>query len=267
MYIKRLYISNWFGEIYKVHNFIKNPVLEKIWRNEPNGQFDIVRDNCIFGTTPLGNQNKPNQFFRIPLGANYDIKLEKMTVNFIKYPDIYQHGEKWGFYHSQSSQCVNNKAEIIVSFPLDPNVYVYNKNGNMVKVVNAPCSYFLGKITPFEHPGEEEKYSYNEDKYEQIIYDKYRDIYYRFATKGVAGKIPVSSEMLYKGLFKPLYIIILDKNLSKIGEVELPENSYYFLNSFVSTDGLYISNSHPNNSNKSENQLTFSCYQLVDNLP
>ena len=63
-------------------------------------------------------------------------------------------------------------------------------------------------------------------------------------------------------VFKPLYVVILDKNFRKIGEVELPDNKHYFMNYFISERGLFISNSHPHNRDNNENQLSFTCYKV-----
>lgn len=263
MYIKRLYLLNWQGDIYRVYNLAKEASLDRMWKNEPARQLDFVDQECIMGTTPLADQNQPNQYYRIPLGAAYDLKTEKLNVNFIEYPPLYQNKTNFGFYHAQSSYCINDKGHIVVSFPADPNLYLYDRSKRFTGKVSAECSQFSGKVSAFTHAGEEEKYYFNEDGYESVYYDKYRNVYYRFATAGIDGKLPVSSNALYKGLFKPVYIIILDEKLNKIGEILLPENKHYFLNTFINEDGLYLSDSHPENPEMKENKLSFTCYKLV----
>lgn len=265
-YIKRLYLSNWQGSICQVFNLMADAQVASLWKNEPYTQIDFFGDECIMQTAPLGNQNRPGTYYTIPLGASYNLKSKKIAINYIKFPELYQNKINFGFYHGGNWQCINKRGEIIMSFPIDPKVYIYSKEKKLKKTALAQSHNLSGQLPkPFSHPGEEEKYYYNNDAYEGITYDRYRNIYYRFATKGVDGNPPSNATMISKGLFKPLFVVILDHNFKKLSEVELPANKHYFLNRFVAKEGLYISNSHPDNPAMQENKLSFTCYKLVNN--
>ena len=96
--------------------------------------------------------------------------------------------------------------------------------------------------------------------YGNIIYDPYREVYYRF----VYPKVEVENDQdlrqlaLYPVKFS---IMILDKNLNTLGE-KFFEESFVTSNVFVGKEGLYMSINHPNNLDNHEDFLSFQLYQL-----
>ena len=102
-------------------------------------------------------------------------------------------------------------------------------------------------------------------RYGDIIYDPYREVYYRFAYP----KTELESDINWRGKAvygrKKFSIIILDKEFKIIGETLFPEavyNSYVF---FVHKDGLYISRDYQMNYNQSEDYMTFELMKLIKN--
>ena len=90
--------------------------------------------------------------------------------------------------------------------------------------------------------------------YQNIIYDKYKNQYYRIA------RLPKQDFTLSeRGNMKPIIIIILDSNFKYIGEVELDMNIRYSLNNcFATKEGLNIQ-VHTNDDDK----LTFYVYSFT----
>lgn len=90
--------------------------------------------------------------------------------------------------------------------------------------------------------------------YEGILYDKYRNCYYRFARLPYSGKEPIPSF----GNHKPVVVIVLDEKFNYIGErclmSDVPYNSFC---SFVSPGGLMIQVD-----NGREDQLCFHEYSF-----
>ena len=98
--------------------------------------------------------------------------------------------------------------------------------------------------------------------YGNIIYDKYRNVYYRVAYPEKDYDMAENFVELWqsgRGLFS---IMILDENLNVIGETLLPENKYRSDLMLVLENGLYISTSHYKNSDFNEDLLAFQRFGL-----
>ena len=99
-------------------------------------------------------------------------------------------------------------------------------------------------------------------KYHNIMYDKYRGVYYRIAEHPYEFQQNESPFDDPKG--REFSIIILDKDLNIIGETKFPGNKYLYKMSFVGRDGLYISENNLANPEFDENKLVFACFKLED---
>ncbi|MDR1880453.1 MAG: DUF4221 domain-containing protein [Tannerellaceae bacterium] len=98
--------------------------------------------------------------------------------------------------------------------------------------------------------------------YGDLIYDPYREVYYRFAYPETT--LDPSKSYFRKSVFgrKKFSVIILDKNLNIIGETLFPEaifNSYVY---FVHKDGLYISRDYQIGEDQTEDRLNYTCFEL-----
>ena len=100
--------------------------------------------------------------------------------------------------------------------------------------------------------------------YGNIIYDKYRDVYYRFTFP----EVEMDKEKSYLDIFhsgrKQFSIIILDKNMNIVGETLFPEYTYNPNLVFIRKDGLYLSISHVKRLDFDENTLRFQKIELVE---
>jgi len=104
--------------------------------------------------------------------------------------------------------------------------------------------------------------SLSHDMVRDMLYDKYRDCYYIFIMKR-DEELDAESDLFLKMKYPDCFILILDKNLHHMGEVFLPDNSYSFQFSFITPDGLYISEDHPNNPDFDEDFMRFRLFKLV----
>ena len=98
--------------------------------------------------------------------------------------------------------------------------------------------------------------------YHNIMYDKYRDVYYRIAELPYEFKQNESIFETPKG--REFSIIIFDKNFNIIGETKFPGNKYFYKMSFVGRDGLYISENNEANPGFDEDKLVFACFKLEE---
>jgi hypothetical protein len=78
--------------------------------------------------------------------------------------------------------------------------------------------------------------------YGNTLYDKYRDVYYRFAYPGVdiSQYANYNLQDLYMSGLPKFSVIILDKNFNIIGESLFPENTYNPQVAFIHKDGYVI---------------------------
>lgn len=106
-----------------------------------------------------------------------------------------------------------------------------------------------------------QKYEIENGSYGDIVYDKYRKVFYRFCTIGDdLGENPnlyLLSSYKTKGT-----IIILNDSLETMGEVVLPERRFNFSNYFIAKEGLYLSKNTPLSSDIDEDHLRFSLLEL-----
>ncbi len=133
----------------------------------------------------------------------------------------------------------------LISFPCNSNIFLLNRYTNKVKAYNAKSKYQTEEAEPLDTISKNS----TEDKmrhlatvpyYAEILYDKYRGLYYRFFRKNIPLKQPNGKYNDFTN--KPTILIVLNKQFEVIGEYELNDlkNSYY---SFVGEAGLYLKES------------------------
>ncbi len=102
-------------------------------------------------------------------------------------------------------------------------------------------------------------------RYGDMIYDPYREVYYRFAYP----KTELDSKVNWWGKAvygrKKFSVIILDKDFQIMGETLFPEAVYNPYVAFVEKEGLYISRDYQMNFDQSEDFMTFERFELVKN--
>ncbi|WP_192346308.1 DUF4221 family protein [Algoriphagus sp. Y33] len=137
---------------------------------------------------------------------------------------------------------------LVYSLVADHNLYVTDLQGNLLKTVNSKSQFMEESFESFDSTDRFEtmKYVLASDRYERILYDEFRGVFYRF----VFPKVDVQNEEEIDQLRRfprKFAVMILDKELNILGETLMPDTTYYPGNSFVGKEGLYISISHPDN--------------------
>ena len=164
------------------------------------------------------------------------------------------------------SYCYNGK-EFIYSFAFDENLYVLSTDFKLHKKVNASSRYIESVSIPSNIPTQMNlgiKMMCEIPYYGDIIYDEYRQLYYRIAyPKESLKKGESLLDMTQSGRTR-FSIIIMDKNLKVIGETMFPENSYRSNLYYVDKDGLYISSNHYKNPHYKEDSLSFDRFIVSD---
>ena len=96
--------------------------------------------------------------------------------------------------------------------------------------------------------------------YLHLMYDKYRNVYYRFVEHPC--KLGFGEYYMDEPKAREFSIIIFDKDLNIIGETKFPGNKYFNKMSFIGRDGLYISENNWANPDFDKHKLVFACFKL-----
>ena len=170
----------------------------------------------------------------------YDWNTNKLETKN-PYPSVYDNKDKMSAWHAfaykQVPYTLNDKREMVFSFPASDSIVVYSIDKDSYS------SFFAGyseetHIKPHVSTSEIDSHrNYLEQyQYSSILYDSYRNLYYRLV---VLPKMdydlndPATQQ-------KDLAVIILNKNFEKVGEYQLEHERYYYGHSFVVPDGLCI---------------------------
>lgn len=170
----------------------------------------------------------------------YDFNSNKIRLAN-PYPNIYgdEINERWGtFSYRVTPYTLNEKNEMIVSFPADDSIRVYSIKEESY------MSYFAGysaktNIKPLSLKSSQtdlqEQYL-EQYQYAGILHDKFHNLYYRLVM------LPTFDYDIRKPntQYKELAIIILNSSFEKVGEYTLEKACYKYRNIFVSEDGLHI---------------------------
>jgi hypothetical protein len=161
---------------------------------------------------------------------------------------------------------VKAKNKFIYSFLGDNHLYITQDHSKFDKYFAG--SQFFEKTNPYPKNKSSVidymKYMCENSYYNYLIYDEYREVFYRFVN--LAMEVTPKDDLEKLISYPPLAsIIIIDKNFRKIGELKLPQNKFLVSNAFVAKEGLYISNNHPENPQMQDNKLSFTLFELAKN--
>ena len=152
------------------------------------------------------------------------------------------------------------------SFFFDEDIYVVSLQDGEMKKIKVKSRY-IDKPAIKENPPQDfdgaMKASSEIPCYGNLIYDKYRKVYYRF----VYLKTDLDGEKNYLNIWqygrKSFSIMILNEDFDVIGETRFPDFTYISTLHYIGKDGLYLSDSHYKNPFFDENKLRFRRFKLV----
>lgn len=199
-----------------------------------------VGDNIIcMGFEPAETSYETETNRPVACILNTISKEVKYAINYPKQYAEYNWGG--GFAYRMPYFDVNSRGEVVVSFAAENDILVYSILDESLTGYYAG-SYQIDKISSFNFPkdvpideAKAKDWYLSNSAYQNIIYDKYRNIYYRIA------RLPLGDDAVKDVRKKPIKIIILDEHFTYQGEVKLDESKRYNLNNcFASEEGLNI---------------------------
>ena len=225
----------------------------------------FIKDSVVYiADKGLSRNMKKKDWLKAHLFTAQDLRTGNVWKLPLTYPSVFDmevknpaggEGFSYDYNHSQE--------RLVCSFCGYDSIMVTDDLQN-VRWYNGK-SRFLESMRPhvYEASGLNWLREYKESgKYWHFMYDKYRDVYYRFAKMPCElgpGEYPMDEPKA-----REFSIIIFDKDFNIIGETKFPGNKYFYKMSFVGRDGLYISENNLANPDFDENKLVFACFKLED---
>ncbi|MGY6744441.1 MAG: DUF4221 family protein [Cecembia sp.] len=192
---------------------------------------------------------------QVDLLNNEVVRIDKITV-----PDFY-HGKVWPMGLGNYSRIRQGDLWIYSWSALD-SLLVFDKDWNHVKSVHAksefakPLKYSAVSGAPKDV---EIREKVSQTTYSSLIYDAYRDVYYRFVTIG--REVDDSDlEEQFPQVKNDFSIIVLDKDFNFLTEKRFPGKIHKPYNSFVGKKGLYLSRTNSFYEGLSEDEVVLDIY-------
>jgi len=96
--------------------------------------------------------------------------------------------------------------------------------------------------------------------YYSLIADSINNVIYRFYKIGL-DKLPKDKNLMDLRNYPPMFgVQVINNKFSVIADIIFPTQTYFFYNSFVAENGLYISINHPENPDFDVDYFTFDCF-------
>jgi hypothetical protein len=197
------------------------------------------------------------------VGGCIDVKTGERR-NLVFYPDNY-YKASYGHVNSNDIYSCFTDNEMIVSFPASEYLFKYSLDNYTVDSIKCKSDYFkkikpLKKDRHLESFNDEEslKYFSTTPTWSAIVFDKYRDVFYRFAELPNTEQ-DFDPKNTMKSLRKRISIIILDRDFEKKGESFIGKG-YNIMGAIVTPDGLLLSRL-----DNDKSKITYDIFKLAEN--
>lgn len=228
----------------------------------------VSHDNCLYG------MQTPNPYFRnkasteSPVEICIDLKQNTIHSLPIHYPaSIMKNFGKESLGIEQNvSRCFTGD-DLVYSFAFDENIYVYSLADEHIRKIKSKSRYIDKLSLPEKLPTDfnlSVKMMCELPFYSHLIYDNYRQLYYRFVFPRSRQEHTDNLGELWQAGRDRFSIMILDKDFQVIGETLFPPNQYRSNLFYIAPEGLYISESHYRNPSFNEDSLVFRLFRIAD---
>lgn len=229
----------------------------------------VLHDSLYF-SQPINPSLGHEYWKHSPVGFVFDQKRREITPTPLVY---HRSNYSENLYQSASIGArkvsgVFNGTSFVYAFDFQDSIYQLSRDFKTMTRILAKSKYIKepeGELLSSDVDIEQmSKRACELPSYGNIVYDPYREVYYRFAFPAVEMGKERSYMDIYHSGRKQFSIIILDKELKVIGETLFPEYTYNPYLFFVREDGLYLCASHFKRTDYDENVLRFQKIELVE---
>jgi hypothetical protein len=225
----------------------------------------IVKGDEIFVKTHFqGNYREVTAEQLSAYHMAYAVNMKTGTVRFLKhtYPSNYL---AKGIKHFEPSMASDGN-KVIYSLFGDHRLFFATSFDENLQAKAAASTHLEETLPLFPVQGERfdtQKYLQGSSRYESLIYDPHREVYYRFGFPTYSFETQDEISQL-RSEPREFVIMTLDKDLNVIDDQYFEGGKYMPNNVFVGEKGLYISTSHPNNLENQEDKMVFEIFGLVE---
>ena len=228
----------------------------------------IIRDSLLyFNQYRVGYPHKPEDWEHISMFAYANLNSGKMSKTEFFYPSIFDEEEviRTKSYDSEFSYA-DTGTDVVVSLKQCDSIFV-SSDFKHIRGYDAKSRYFPN-IRPKPYNAYKEipawlQEEYLKPRYHHLLYDKYRDVFYRFALQPY--QFPKGKSPMGEASGQEFSIIVLNNKYEIIGETQFPGNTYHYRMCFVGKKGLYLSLNNQENPCFDEDKLMFRCFTLQEN--
>jgi hypothetical protein len=212
----------------------------------------ILNDNFYFPCAPDIDPFTKSSFTDKECLVKLNLNTGEYEYKF-KPSDLFQKGV-YGPNYTSSYDCFNTRKNmVLISFQNDPLLFLHSIDADDSGRTVYAGSESFDEVSPMQKITRDfegyTRFYIKSPSYGPIIYDPYRNMYYRFALT------PLSDEdYAQRKWWKKKSLIILDSTFVKVGETKISD-SCSFLNYFITEDGLFISQA-----GASEDSLLYTKY-------
>lgn len=223
-----------------------------------SNSFQLVGNKVYLPVLPLERTSK----FKSKAIIEFDLSNQQKQY-FIPWPENF---ECYGVKGFHANYTLNTQRNLVVqSFSFDPNIYVYDTQNKSISKHFAATS--KAKSIPCYEGGTSTAnvitYQLNNSWFNNFVYDQFNDVYFRGITIAMErnestplleATPTINGDNIYN------YIIILDSNFNKIGEI----SGVAIKSGIIPThDGIYVPNYSYDKNN--EDILVLYKYKLIYN--
>lgn len=222
----------------------------------------FLNGNSIFVRSyPKYNWDTDWKYYSRPFMIEYDLEKNKVVRSFGEFPEYMVENRKLRFVNDHKMSWVLGKdGDLIFSLRRDPYLYkmdLTNEQVEKIPAVSASLKSF--ELVPRTFDSQRDtNFLISKGIYHRILYDPYRDLYYRVAVH----EQPLKNEKtnrLNSAAQKVFSLIVLDGSLNYLGEVVFENKfEYSYLNFSICKEGILV----PIYDND-ENVVTFDIYNVV----
>lgn len=200
-----------------------------------------------------------------PVTVTIDLKTKEVEALPFEYPIFpVSHDKRKTYSIENDFSRIYDGESFIYSFDYDKYIYVTSPDHQSVRKVLLESKYVPEvKFEELKTSGDPMKHACEVPKYGNMVYDPYRNVYYRWTYPENELELKDRFIELFQYGRKTFSIMIIDKDFNIIGETLFPDYTYVPTAMFIREEGLYISTSHIKNPDFDENVLSFECFELV----
>ena len=227
----------------------------------------FLKDSVLYLAPSAGKPNmKKEDWRKTPMLLSLNLETGEVDFPPINYPSIFNQAVKNLAAGADYSYDYNSKDNRLVCSFISYDSIMVTDDLHSVKWFDGKSRYLEKNLKPRLAEASEGFREFAALKqsghYFHLMYDKYRDVYYRFVEHPCEpgpDEYPLDDPKA-----REFSVIIFDKELQILGETKFQGNKYYNKMSFVGRDGLYISENNLANPEFDEDKLVFACFKLED---